>query len=167
MTLADVHKTGLGSSAALITSLVTALLIHFTAISATSLSTTNTADKLFAHNVAQFVHCLAQGKVGSGFDVSSAVFGSHVYTRFDPGVLAPLLSEGSDISLMSALSPSNTQWNHTVKPFRLPPLMRLMLGDVDTGSDTPSFVGKVLQWRREKSTEGKALMNCQGMVLVD
>ena len=44
-----------------------------------------------AHNLAQFVHCLAQGKVGSGFDVSAAAFGSQVYTRFDPKVIQPLL----------------------------------------------------------------------------
>jgi phosphomevalonate kinase len=34
---------------------------------------------------------LAQGKVGSGFDVSAAVFGSQVYNRFDPRVIQPLL----------------------------------------------------------------------------
>ena len=48
-----------------------------------------------AHNLAQFVHCVAQGKVGSGFDVSSAVFGSHLYTRFDPLVIQDLMSVAS------------------------------------------------------------------------
>jgi phosphomevalonate kinase len=28
-----------------------------------------------AHNLAQYCHYKAQGKIGSGFDVSSAVFG--------------------------------------------------------------------------------------------
>lgn len=46
-----------------------------------------------AHNLAQYVHCLAQGKVGSGFDVSSAVFGSQIYTRFDPAVLHGLMND--------------------------------------------------------------------------
>ena len=36
---------------------------------------------------------MAQGKVGSGFDVSAAVFGSQLYTRFDPGVIAPLMND--------------------------------------------------------------------------
>jgi phosphomevalonate kinase len=31
-----------------------------------------------------------------------------------------------------------------------------MLADVDAGSDTPSLVGKVLKWRKEKSIEGKS-----------
>ena len=46
-----------------------------------------------AHNASQYIHCLAQGKVGSGFDVSSAVFGSQIYTRFDPQVLQPLMDD--------------------------------------------------------------------------
>ena len=29
-----------------------------------------------------------------------------------------------------------------------------MVADVDGGSDTPSLVGKVLKWRKEKSEEG-------------
>ena len=96
--LADVHKTGLGSSAALITSLVSALLLHLTAIPADAFATEGgtesaSAGRKLAHNLAQYVHCLAQGKVGSGFDVAAAVFGSQLYTRFDPAVLAPIMTD--------------------------------------------------------------------------
>jgi phosphomevalonate kinase len=48
-------------------------------------------EKTLIHNVAQFVHCFAQGKVGSGFDVSSAVWGSHSYKRFNPAILTPIM----------------------------------------------------------------------------
>ncbi len=85
----------MGSSAALITSLVSALLLHLGAIPASSFSDTNSDGRRLAHNLAQYVHCLAQGKVGSGFDVSSAVFGSHIYTRFAPGVLTDLMGDDS------------------------------------------------------------------------
>lgn len=44
------------------------------------------------HNLAQYVHSLAQGKVGSGFDVSAAVYGSHVYRRFAVECLGNLLN---------------------------------------------------------------------------
>ncbi|KIJ39909.1 hypothetical protein M422DRAFT_257232 [Sphaerobolus stellatus SS14] len=153
--LSDVHKTGLGSSASLITSLVTALLLHFTIISPDALIPGGNKEKSLAHNVSQFVHCLAQGKVGSGFDVSSAIFGSHIYKRFDPAVIAPLMEKDSNIPLLPVLSPSNKEWNHEIQPFRLPPGLRLMLGDVDAGSDTPSLVGKVLKWRRESAERGE------------
>ncbi len=96
--LPEVHKTGLGSSAALITSLVSALLIRLHVIPPDSFDTQGGLEsasngRRLAHNVAQYVHCLAQGKVGSGFDVSSAVFGSQLYTRFDPQVIQPLMDD--------------------------------------------------------------------------
>lgn len=47
------------------------------------------------HNVAQYCHCLAQGKVGSGFDVSSAVWGSQVYRKFGPDALDELMDEST------------------------------------------------------------------------
>ena len=96
--LADVHKTGLGSSAALITSLVTSLLLHFSVISQTEFTEGPSRGRTLAHNLAQFVHCLAQGKVGSGFDVSAAVFGSKLYTRFDPVRRQPLM-EGAAVRI--------------------------------------------------------------------
>jgi phosphomevalonate kinase len=89
--LSNVAKTGLGSSAALITSLVTALLVQTGLIASDQLA--SASSRRLAHNVAQFVHCLAQGKVGSGFDVSAAVFGSQLYTRFSPAVLQPLMDD--------------------------------------------------------------------------
>jgi len=81
--LKEVHKTGLGSSAALITSLVSALFVHFEIVSSHIINN----DRMLIHNVAQFCHCLAQGKVGSGFDISAAVWGSHIYKRFSPSIL--------------------------------------------------------------------------------
>jgi phosphomevalonate kinase len=96
VTLANVSKTGLGSSAALITSLVAALLIHLAVVPPSAFAGTG-PDSLHAravvHNLAQFIHCLAQGKVGSGFDVASAVFGSQIYTRFSPEVIRSLMDD--------------------------------------------------------------------------
>lgn len=97
--LADVHKTGLGSSAALITSLVTSLLLQFSVINPDEFAEGSSKGRNIAHNLAQFVHCLAQGKVGSGFDVSAAVFGSQLYTRFDPLRLQPLM-EGDAVRVL-------------------------------------------------------------------
>lgn len=93
--LPDVHKTGLGSSAALITSLVSALLLRLEVIPRNSFDTPDSDGRRLAHNVAQYIHCLAQGKVGSGFDVAAAVFGSQIYTRFDPSVIEPIMRESA------------------------------------------------------------------------
>ena len=91
VSIEHVHKTGMGSSAALITSLVGALLVHFGAVGSTKFSEKSDEGLRLIHNVAQYIHCLAQGKVGSGFDVASAIFGTHVYTRFNPAVIMSLM----------------------------------------------------------------------------
>ena len=54
------------------------------------------------------------------------------------------------------LSASNSAWSYRALPFQLPPHVRLMLADVDAGSDTPSLVGKVLKWRKENPEEGQS-----------
>ncbi|KZO95550.1 Phosphomevalonate kinase [Calocera viscosa TUFC12733] len=153
--ISQVHKTGLGSSAALITSLVCALLLHTNVVSSTELAKDEpTRDRELVHNAAQYVHCLAQGKVGSGFDVASAVFGSQLYRKFGPAVLEPIMGDTVTGKLLAeTLKPENPKWDHEVKPFKLPPGMRLMLADVDAGSDTPSLVGKVLSWRKNNVQE--------------
>ncbi|KAF8502046.1 Phosphomevalonate kinase [Russula emetica] len=147
--LADVAKTGLGSSAALITSLVTALLVQTGLIAPDELA--SASSRRLAHNVAQFVHCLAQGKVGSGFDVSAAAFGSQLYTRFSPAVLQPLMDD------LALLAPENQAWDLTVTPFALPPRTRLLLADIHAGSNTPLLVSKVLKWRAENSSVAHSL----------
>lgn len=135
----------------MITSLTTALLIHLGVIP--SCDPESVKHRQLAHNLAQYVHCLAQGKVGSGFDVSAAVFGSQAYTRFDPIVLKSLMNAPGQ-AILKTVSSDNELWSNKVEPFKLPPLTKLMLADVDAGSDTPSLVGKVLKWRQADSVKG-------------
>jgi phosphomevalonate kinase len=54
------------------------------------------------------------------------------------------------------LNGDNPAWDSKVTLFRLPPLVRILLADVDAGSDTPSLVGRVLKWRQSSSEEGMA-----------
>ncbi|GAA5811687.1 hypothetical protein MFLAVUS_005128 [Mucor flavus] len=158
-TLSTVHKTGLGSSAALTTSLVAALLLHFEVVS----NEFTDPEKKLIHNVAQFVHCLAQGKVGSGFDVSSAVWGSHQYKRFHPDILTPIMDENVDQKLLStSVDADNLNWDNKVVPFQLPPGFDLMLADIDAGSHTPTLVGKVLHWKKTKPEESTLLWSQLG-----
>ncbi|KAK0559778.1 phosphomevalonate kinase [Tilletia horrida] len=117
-----VHKTGLGSSAAMTTSLVGALLVHLGAVTKGAHGELPLDDLAFVHNVAQLAHCAAQGKVGSGFDVSAAVWGSQIFRRFEPKVLDGLMggkiavegeADALDLELpplLAAMSPTNEQW---------------------------------------------------------
>mmetsp|Transcript_29312 Transcript_29312/g.44358 ORF Transcript_29312/g.44358 Transcript_29312/m.44358 type:complete len:472 (+) Transcript_29312:120-1535(+) len=145
-----IRKTGLGSSAALVTSMVGALLFSFDAFQ---------QDK--AHNLAQISHCYAQGKVGSGFDVSSAVFGSHIYQRFPKCVLSDLLEmiSRSSTSLSQSTvdileSTVENNWGGVVEgiDFKL----HLLLADVCCGSESPSMARKVLTWKAARKTNDSA-----------
>ena len=72
------------------TSLVGALLLHLGVAQVESGQLTSTSLGLI-HNVAQLAHCAAQGKVGSGFDVSASVWGHQLYRRFDPDLIKGLI----------------------------------------------------------------------------
>ena len=94
---AIVAKTGMGSSAALVTSLVGCLASFLRVATLPGGGKTDGGSDVAAcgggceadvdrsvrlvHHVAQVAHALAQGKVGSGFDVSSAALGSQRYIR--------------------------------------------------------------------------------------
>jgi phosphomevalonate kinase len=139
--ISEVHKTGLGSSAAMISSIVGALLLHF------DICSLDAQGKKWIHNLSQFCHCLAQGKIGSGFDVSSAIYGSHRYKRFSKQILEPFLEKATKRQLCSrelAAFITETEWNNEILDFSLPPQIEILMGDVDSGSNTPKLVSKVL-----------------------
>jgi phosphomevalonate kinase len=154
-------KTGLGSSAALVTSLVAALCHAGDSHDSINndVDTNNTNRNIIIHNLAQICHCHAQGKVGSGFDVSSACHGSHVYQRFPASILANLLTllDENDSSLSVDLRnlllstvESHTWTGGVTEPLQLPGVLQVMLADVSGGSESPSMAKKVLAWRKEQ-----------------
>jgi phosphomevalonate kinase len=153
-------KTGLGSSACLVSSLAAAILRYFEVMK-------NEGEARFlevAHNLAQFVHCAAQGKVGSGFDVSTAFFGSQTYQRFSPSILEQLLldDQSKKVDVSDVVSVITSQWNTKVSTFKLPPQLDIILADVRSGSETPSMVKKVLQWKKE-DPEANSFWNSLGV----
>ncbi|MED6144332.1 hypothetical protein PIB30_014680 [Stylosanthes scabra] len=109
------------------------------------------------HKIAQTAHCIAQGKVGSGFDVSSAVYGSQRYVRFSPEVISSAQVAAQVLPIPEVITDIlNGNWDHDRTEFSLPPLMTLLLGEPGTGgSSTPSMVGAVKKW--QKSDPQKSL----------
>ncbi|OWZ21312.1 Phosphomevalonate kinase [Phytophthora megakarya] len=152
-------KTGMGSSAALVTSLVAALVNFFVP---TMNFATQQKDLELVHNLAQLSHCYVQRKIGSGFDVSAACFGSQRYTRFPASILNDFTSE-------EAMKPEeiadcitdNALWNisNRVKSVRLPSSFHLMMGDVSSGSATVSMVRQVTKWQKEQPEHAKRVMD--------
>ncbi|GJT14090.1 phosphomevalonate kinase, peroxisomal [Tanacetum coccineum] len=154
----EVAKTGLGSSAAMTTAVVAALLNYLGVVNLSSYSGAQHQENLdVVHIIAQTAHCMAQGKVGSGFDVSSAVYGSHRYVRFSPEVISSAQNAIRALPLEDVVGDVlKGKWDHERTKFSLPPLMNLLLGEPGTGgSSTPSMVGAVKNW--QKSDPQKSL----------
>lgn len=160
--LTEAHKTGLGSSAALVTAFTAAVLVHF--LDQGQLALHSDSGRARLHNIAQAAHCAAQGKVGSGFDVAAAVYGSCIYRRFSPLILEGLGEVGSTgfsgrlKAVVEDSNPSN-KWDMQIDSLAavLPQGLRLLMCDVDCGSESVGMAKKVLAWRKGNSEEAALL----------
>lgn len=87
------------------TSLVSAILAFFGKL-ATPLTL---HDFRLVHNLTQYAHCFSQGKIGSGFDVSAAVYGSQIYQRFSPEIFSGIFYDNLSIkSIIKVLTNDST-----------------------------------------------------------
>lgn len=157
-TLKAAKKTGLGSSAALVTALTAALLSHYLPASHCDLATDR--GRAILHNLAQTAHCRAQGKIGSGFDVAAAVYGSCLYRRFSPAVLDAVPQPGRpgfSAGLEEAVGGAG--WDADVRKDRvaLPGGVAVRMVDVECGSQTVSMVKAVNAWRDRDPAGAKGL----------
>ncbi|CAN9146507.1 unnamed protein product [Alternaria alternata] len=158
VSLKEAHKTGLGSSAALVTSFTAAVLGFYLPKDLFDVRTEK--GQTILHNLAQSSHSHAQGKVGSGFDIASAVFGSCLYKRFSPSLLGNLpqpSSPGFATQLRSLVE--GPTWDTEIQKaaIKMPEGLRLVMCDVDCGSETPGMVKKVLAWRAQKPEEAEKI----------
>ncbi|KAK5998543.1 Phosphomevalonate kinase [Cladobotryum mycophilum] len=156
--LKGANKTGLGSSAALVTALTASLLTHYLPTELFDMNSSKGKQTL--HNLAQAAHCAAQGKVGSGFDVAAAVYGSCTYRRFSPEILSRLPEPGApgfSANLLSVVD--GLAWDVEVEKdnISLPAGVVLRMCDVTCGSQTVGMVKKVLSWRTQDAQKSKAL----------
>lgn len=166
----DVAKTGLGSSAGLVAVVTTALISAFKDGSISDLQN-------IIHNCSQIAHCYAQKKIGSGFDVATAVYGSIIYRRFDPDLINELFQHGffksqDDEELKQSFATALTglvesKWEFNSTRCTLPPGVRLLMGDIKGGSETPKLVSKVLKWKSENVLQSSELYKCLNQANLD
>jgi phosphomevalonate kinase len=162
--LANAHKTGLGSSAALVTAL-TAALFRFYAPDRFAGLLDDERGRAQLHNLAQVVHSAAQGKVGSGFDVAAAIYGSCLYRRFSPAIINDLPKPGSPgfvrglRRLVDNGPREESRWDYEIvkDAAKMPRSLRLVLCDVDCGTATVGMVKAVLAWRDRCMSENMVI----------
>lgn len=107
-------------------------------------------------------HSEAQKKIGSGFDVASAVFGSCTYKRFSKEIFRPLQPRiGLDwTKRLVEIVRNDTLWDYEVNKdgkVTIPRGLRLIMCDVDHGSQTPKMVSGVSAWR-DSNPEAAAVL---------
>lgn len=155
--LSSAKKTGLGSSAALVTSLTAALLSHY--LHPMHFDLTSDKGRSILHNLAQTAHCRAQGKIGSGFDVAAAVYGSCLYRRFSPATLDSVPQPGQAGFATRLEEVVKGQWDTELWKDRvsLPPRVAMRMVDVECGSQTVGMVKSVNAWRAADPEGSKAL----------
>lgn len=145
-------KTGLGSSASLISSMTATILCIFKTISTGPLDANSKKLVILCGWVS---NALAQKKIGSGFDIASSVFGSIVYHKFKQSNIDPLLSAISlHANIKDEIWKSLWSLNTDFEQFKLPDNMHVAMIDVDSGSDTRVMVSKVIEWARTNNPTG-------------
>jgi phosphomevalonate kinase len=146
----ELMKTGLGSSAALTTSLVGALLVHYL-----NLCLTDPKDLRIIEILANLSHYHVQNSIGSGFDISCAVYGSQVFTTYSKS-----LFDYTDVLNTSSIQEIlNRQWDQSHECFQLPKGLCILMGDVKSGSNTPKMVQMVMNWTLENPEISTNLWN--------
>lgn len=159
--LSSANKTGLGSSAALTTAFCSSLVGFLNPLDAKATDEDKEKRRRELHNLSQTAHCSAQGKIGSGFDVAAAVYGSCLYRRFSPDLLSGLGSADAYSmpnfreKLRTLINEEGeTKWDQEcAKTTQLPEGYSLVMADVDCGSESVGMAKKVLSWRKENADD--------------
>ncbi len=127
-------KSGLGASAA----------ITVATVAATLQAHGFDADKQLVHNISQYAHSSAQGKVGSGFDVACSVYGSVVYSRYSPELV-----EKADADNLGKLL--EKKWDCKIEPLALPPsLLPAFANILAESASTSAMVRQVMAWKEDR-----------------
>ena len=154
-----ISKSGLGSSAAVIVATISAVLTLFEV---------DLKENDALHKLAQLSHSVATGKVGSGFDVAAAVYGSSVYTRYSPAMVETFPKDyGADDVVASV----RKNWDFSIKKVELPPIFDTAFASfVNDSAITVSLVNGVRKFKAanpDTYTEVISKMNAANLSAVD
>lgn len=133
-------KSGLGSSAAVTVATVAAMLNFFGRGGA------EPHDLELVHKLSQYAHALAQEKVGSGFDIAAATYGTIKYVRYSPSLID---IKESDIARMI-----DKQWDYEIERVEWPSHFRIVVGNfIQESASTSAMVKQVFAFKKEHPDE--------------
>lgn len=129
------EKSGLGASAAVVCATIGALFYFFDL----------KIDKEKILKLSHYAHFQAQGKIGSGFDISTVVFGSQEYVRFSPFFLEKIKNKND---LFDAL---NKKWDFRIRKIDFPQNFLILFGNFKGVSSLSSEMIKKVMTFKEKN----------------
>lgn len=133
-------KSGLGSSAAVTVAAVASILALY-----------GIKDRETIHKISQFVHSVAQGKVGSGFDIAAAVYGTIRYVRYSPSIIN--INEDDIVKVIEG------KWDYEIKEVEWPEDFRIVVGNfLGESASTTALVKKVMEFKKQHFDEYAQLM---------
>ncbi len=133
-------KSGLGSSAAATVAIVGATLGEF-----------GITSKEIVHKLAQIAHSMANEKIGSGFDIASAVYGTIEYKRYSPSIIAKLGDSFNGIDIERVVS---MQWDYSIRKVSIDKGLLFSMAKLSGGeTGTVNMVKKVMEFKDASKDE--------------
>ena len=114
------------------------------------------------YKLSSIAHYLAQGKVGSGFDIAASTFGGVlIYKRFDPQWLKNQFNKKKDLKEII-----EENWPaFYIEPLEIPNDFNLLLGWTGESSSTSKMVKELNQWKeKNKSVYRKTITLIKDLV---
>lgn len=130
-----VVKSGLGSSAAVTVAAVGAILRAFEV---------DPKENDALHKLSQIAHSIATGRVGSGFDIAAATYGSILYTRYSSNILDSLPGDYSNDDLCVMVK---KRWDYSIEEFSLPEQFRLLFANFGESMITTKALGSMSDFK--------------------
>jgi len=153
-----VSKSGMGSSSAVTVAITSAILSAFT----------DKVEREKIHKLSQLSHSLATGKVGSGFDIAAATYGSIKYKRYSPELIKNFPNEYSIYDIRKLI---NTEWDYEIERVELPHLFDNLIAHFpNSAAITTAMVSNVSDFKKNDPDEYNRIirsMNYHALKAID
>jgi len=146
------QKTRLGSSSAVTVATVGALFKYCE--KGINNGKENNENRRIIANLSQLAHAITEKSMGSGYDVSTSVFGSQAYRRYSP-VLIPE-EDLDDEALVEAVE---KQWDYYVEPLEFPKEIDVAFGFAESIAPPSKLIQAVRAFEKSHPHSHSAVMD--------
>ncbi|MDO8627303.1 MAG: phosphomevalonate kinase [Candidatus Diapherotrites archaeon] len=146
----SVKKVGFGSSAAVTVAIAGAVF----ALHGQDINSYESKETIF--KISALAHFLAQGKLGSSFDIAASSFGGVLfYKKFDPEWVVAEYNKTYSVYQLMLL-----KWPYlAIKPLKIPQDFNLAVGWTKTSASTKELIAKINEFKKSNKADYDAVIN--------